>query len=137
MERIKDINLDAWRYLANIHKFTWAGHAFSVEIKCDHVTNNFIESFNAWVGELRGKNILSLADGLRKKFMKKLHKRYQKVRRWTSTITPHVIAKLKEITAQSRRCELTMANENIFEIADVDKSYIVKLHEKTCECGAF
>ena len=78
MERIKNINIDAWRYLANIPKCNWARHAFSVEIKCDHVTNNFTESFNAWVGELRGKNILALADGLRQKFMKKLHKRYQK-----------------------------------------------------------
>ena len=137
IERRKDINLDPWRYLANIPKSTWTRHTISSEIKCDHVTNNFIESFNAQVGELKGKIILALADRLRQKFIKKLHKRYQKGCTWTSTITPHVIANLKEIEAQSRKCELTMASENTFEVADMDKSYIVKLHEKTCECGAF
>nr|XP_027096179.1 uncharacterized protein LOC113716076 [Coffea arabica] len=137
MEKIKNINIDAWRYLANIPKCNWARHAFSVEIKCDHVTNNFTESFNAWVGELRGKNILALADGLRQKFMKKLHKRYQKGCTWTSRLTPHVTGKLKDIASESRKCSLTMASENTFEVADVDKSYIVKLHERTCECGAF
>nr|XP_027101691.1 uncharacterized protein LOC113722614 [Coffea arabica] len=119
MERIKNINIDAWRYLANIPKCNWARHAFSVEIKCDHVTNNFIESFNAWVGELRGKNILALAEGLRQKFMKKLHKRYQKGCTWTSSVTPHVIGKLKDIAAESRRCSLIMASDNTFEVADI------------------
>nr|XP_027067869.1 uncharacterized protein LOC113693526 [Coffea arabica] len=137
MERTNNINIDAWRYLVNIPKCNWARHAFSIEIKCDHVTNNFTESFNAWVGELRGKNILALADGLRQKFMKKLHKRYQKGCTWTSSVTPHITSKLKGIAAESRRCSLTMASENTFEVADVDKSYIVKLIERTCACRAF
>nr|XP_027075689.1 uncharacterized protein LOC113699521 [Coffea arabica] len=69
--------------------------------------------------------------------MKKLHKRYQKGCAWTSRLTPHVIGKLKDITSGSRKCSLTMASENTFEVTDVDKSYIVKLHKRTCECGAF
>ena len=75
---IKDMNVEAWRYLSKIPDACWTRHAYSTEMKCDHVTNNFTESFNAWVGDLRAKPILILADGLRKKFMKKLHKRYHK-----------------------------------------------------------
>ena len=78
MQSIKDINVEAWRYLYKIPLSAWARHAFSTEMKCDHVSNNFIESFNAWIGHLRGQPVLTLIDGLRKKFMKKLHKRYQK-----------------------------------------------------------
>ncbi|KAL3527811.1 hypothetical protein ACH5RR_012467 [Cinchona calisaya] len=75
MESIKAINIEAWRYLMKIPKTNWARHAFGEAVKCGHVTNNFTESFNAWVGDLRGKPILTLVEGLRRKFMKNMHKR--------------------------------------------------------------
>nr|XP_027120446.1 uncharacterized protein LOC113737406 [Coffea arabica] len=137
MASIKDMNVEAWRYLSKIPPASWARHAYSTEIKCDHVTNNFTESFNAWVGDLRDKPILTLANGLRKKLMKKLHKRYHKACTWTSNITPKITKKLKEIVGLSRRCSLQMASEEIFEVGDVDREYIVNLTQKACDCGAF
>ena len=89
------------------------------------------------MGNLRAKPILTLADGLRKKLMKKLHKRYQKACTWSSNITPKITKKLKEIVGLSRRCSLQMASEEIFEVGDVDREYIVNLTQKTCDCGAF
>ncbi|KAL3527023.1 hypothetical protein ACH5RR_011679 [Cinchona calisaya] len=47
IERIKHLNIEAWKFLCKIPKNTWARHAFNIEVKCDHVTNNFTESFNA------------------------------------------------------------------------------------------
>nr|XP_027103008.1 uncharacterized protein LOC113724288 [Coffea arabica] len=107
------------------------------EMKCDHVTNNFTESFNAWIGDLRGQPILTLVEGLRKKFMKKLHKRYQKACTWTSAILKNIIEKLKKVAIHSRRCSLQMASEDLFEVSDGDKTFIVSLNQKTCDCGAF
>nr|XP_027099051.1 uncharacterized protein LOC113718339 [Coffea arabica] len=40
---IKDMNIEAWRYLSKIPISAWARHAFSIEMKCDHVTNNFMD----------------------------------------------------------------------------------------------
>ncbi|XP_027062926.2 uncharacterized protein [Coffea arabica] len=137
MQSIKDMNIEAWRYLSKILVSAWARHAFSTEMKCDHVTNNFIESFNAWIGDLRGQPILTLAEGLRKKFMKNLHKRYQKTCTWTSAIPKIIISKLKEIAQTSRRCSLQMASEDLFEVSDGDRAFIVSLNQKTCDCGAF
>ena len=54
MASIKDININAWKYLDKIPRTTWCRHVFSTELKSDHVTNNFTESFNAWIGDLRG-----------------------------------------------------------------------------------
>ena len=67
----EEINIEAWIYLTKIPLTTWA-HSFSPTIKCDHVMNNFTESFNAWVGDLRGLPILTLLEGLRRKLIKKL-----------------------------------------------------------------
>ncbi|XP_027183945.1 uncharacterized protein LOC113782241 [Coffea eugenioides] len=47
MSTIKDINIQAWKYLDKIPKKAWCRYAFAKEIKCDHVTNNFTESFNS------------------------------------------------------------------------------------------
>nr|XP_027102905.1 uncharacterized protein LOC113724178 [Coffea arabica] len=137
MASIKDINIAAWRYLDKIPRSSWCRHVFSSELKCDHVTNNFTESFNNWVGDLRGKPILTLVDGLRRKFMKKLHKRYQKCCTLTANITPKIAEKLTQISQASRKCEIHMASEDTFEIGDVDRSYIVNLSKRICDCGAF
>ncbi|XP_027182476.1 uncharacterized protein LOC113780894 [Coffea eugenioides] len=137
MQRIKVMNIEAWRYLSKIPVSTWARHAFSTDLKCDHVTNNFTESFNAWIGDLGCQPILTLVEGLRKNFMKKLHKRYQKACTWTSAIPKNIIEKLKKIVIHSRRCSLQMASEDLFEVTDGDRTFIVSLNQKTCDCGAF
>ncbi|XP_027086671.1 uncharacterized protein [Coffea arabica] len=137
MASIKDINREAWKYLDKIPKSFWCRHVFSPQFKCDHVTNNIIESFNNWVSDLRGKLILTLVDGLRRKFMKNLHKRYQKGCTLTANITPRIAEKLTEISQASRKCEMYMASEDTFEIGDLDRSYIVVLSKKFCDCGVF
>ncbi|XP_027066452.1 uncharacterized protein [Coffea arabica] len=43
---IKDINIAAWRYLDKIPRSSWCRHVFSSQLKCEHVANNFTESFN-------------------------------------------------------------------------------------------
>ncbi|XP_027156653.1 uncharacterized protein LOC113757707 [Coffea eugenioides] len=137
MQRIKNMNIEVWRYLSKILVSAWARHAFSTEIKCDHVTNNFTEFFNTWIGDLRGQPILTLVEGLRKKFMKKLHKRYQKACTWTSTIPKNIIEKLKKISIHSRRYSLQMTSKDLFEVTDGERAFIVSLNQKTCDCGAF
>ena len=52
-------------------------------------------------------------------------------------VPPRIVDKLKEIATQSRKCELCMASETLFEVMDFDKCYISNLSERTCECGAF
>ncbi|XP_027183913.1 uncharacterized protein LOC113782204 [Coffea eugenioides] len=137
MASIKELNIEVWKYLDKISKPTWYRYTFNTGLKCDHVTNNCTESFNAWIGELRGKPILTLVDGLRNKFMKKIHKRYQKGCMLTTTVTPKMIGKLQRIGQASRQCELTMASDDVFEMGDMYRSYIVNLAAKSCDCGAF
>ncbi|XP_027102956.1 uncharacterized protein [Coffea arabica] len=137
MASIKDIDINAWKYLDKIPRTTWCRHVFSTELKCDNVTNNFTESFNAWIGDRRGKPILTLVDGLRRKFMKKMHKRYQKGCTLTGHITPRIVEKLKEIGQASRKCQMHMASEDTFQVGDMDRTYIVNLRQRICDCDAF
>ena len=52
-------------------------------------------------------------------------------------VPPRIVDKLKEIATQSRKCELCMASETLFEVMDFDKCYISNFSERTCACGAF
>ncbi|XP_071905914.1 uncharacterized protein [Coffea arabica] len=80
------------------------------------MTNNFTESFNAWVSDLRRLPILTLYEGV---------------------VPPKIVEKLREIATQSRKCELSMTSETLFEVKEFGKSYIANLQKRTCEYGAF
>ncbi|XP_027184198.1 uncharacterized protein LOC113782506 [Coffea eugenioides] len=133
MASIKDINREAWKYLDKIPRSSCCRHVFSPQLKCDHVTNNFIESFNNWVGDLRGKPILTLVDGLRRKFMKNLHKRYQKGCTLTANITPRIAEKLTEISQASRKCEMHMISRIPCKHAALGIMYMREKLEHYCE----
>ena len=93
MARIKELKLVAHEWLEKIPYHLWARHAFPTNLKNDHITNNIAESFNHWVGDLRGATILNILDGLRAKLMSRLHKRFEKACTWKNSIVPNVIKK--------------------------------------------
>lgn len=62
--------------------------------KNDNVTNNMTESFNSWLGELRGKPIMQLVLHLETKMMNRLYKRREKSQKWESVVTPKVRERL-------------------------------------------
>lgn len=39
-------------YLDQYHRLIWMGSNFLDEIKCEHITNNFLEVWNKWVKDI-------------------------------------------------------------------------------------
>ena len=76
MGEIKKENIHAYNWLMEKPLHLWARHAFDVDVKSDHVTNNMAESFNQWLGTVRGKPVLTLLENIRIKLMKRFHDRY-------------------------------------------------------------
>ena len=88
-------------------------------MKNDHITNNIAESFNHWVGDLRGATILNILDGLRAKLMSRLPKRFEKACTWKNSIVLNVIKKLNEFSVQGRKCTLLYASGYEFQVKEV------------------
>ncbi|KAL0356419.1 UNVERIFIED_CONTAM: hypothetical protein Sradi_4088800 [Sesamum radiatum] len=109
-------------------------HAFPIDLKNDHVTNNIAESFNAWIGEFRGKPIMTLLEGVRTKVMSMVHKRHEKGLKWTKEIMPNILKKANEQMEWSRHCNLHVASQTEFEVLDKNVSYRVNLHRMSCDC---
>lgn len=59
LSKIKDKNKAAYDYLAVLEPKTWSFYAMEPSAKVEHVTSNFVESFNKWIDELRYISLLS------------------------------------------------------------------------------
>ena len=67
MRTINDGKAPDWLLSILLHQ--WARHAFNDDAKSDDITNNMTESFNAWLGKVRGLPIFRILDAIRQKSM--------------------------------------------------------------------
>ncbi|XP_024047669.1 uncharacterized protein LOC102621741 isoform X2 [Citrus sinensis] len=141
MEKIRIAKKDtqaAYDYLIKIDKREWARHTFVDNVKVDHVTNNMSESWNSWLNECRDKPVLTLVEFIRKKVMKRLHKRHSEAKKWVGKLPPTVRRKLNVSRQQGRFVRVLMASEYEFEVMDEKyKTFVVNLQNRTCDCGAY
>ena len=52
MQELKDLDVKAWEYLADINPAQWSKSHFSSRALCDCLANNLSESFNAMILEV-------------------------------------------------------------------------------------
>ncbi|KAF9596723.1 hypothetical protein IFM89_012922 [Coptis chinensis] len=77
---------------------TWARSHFSHVTKCEHISNNFSESFNSWILELRDKPVVSFVDSYHILLMSFLYKRREKAKEWDSNgLVPWVVKRIAEL----------------------------------------
>ena len=62
MQELKDLDVKAWEYLANINPTQWCKSHFSSRALCDCLVNNSSESFNTMILEARDKPILAMLE---------------------------------------------------------------------------
>ena len=75
MQELKDLDVKAWEYLANINPAQWCKSHFSSRVLCDCLVNNSSESFNTMILETRDKPILAMLEWIRVRLMTKQYKR--------------------------------------------------------------
>ena len=71
MKKIFEFASAAIDYLQKHHPRIWYRCGFSEESKCDYLTNNVSESFNAQIKEFKGLHIHELVDRIREMIMEK------------------------------------------------------------------
>ena len=78
MQELKDLNVKAWEYLADINPTQWSKSYSSNRALCDCLANNLSESFNAMILETRDKPILAMFEWIRVRLMTKQYKKKKK-----------------------------------------------------------
>jgi hypothetical protein len=92
------------------------------------------ESFNQWIGHLRGKPILTLIETLVVKIMGRVHKRYSNGLLWEGNLTPNALKKVNFMRKMTTRISLVPAGVMEFLVNDNGIKFTVDLKEKTCIC---
>ncbi|XP_062086330.1 uncharacterized protein LOC133792440 [Humulus lupulus] len=114
MVMIKQFNMEAHEWLSNIDFGHWTLSKFDTRTKVEHLTNNFVVSFNDWIEEHRYKPPIELLEGLRIKHAEMLCTRKDVDERWEQKLTPRVHLKVNELLKKSRLAHVTRVGQEEF-----------------------
>nr|XP_023877950.1 uncharacterized protein LOC111990411 [Quercus suber] len=102
MENIKKINHEAWEWFVAKPPELWTRAAFKTFPRCDALTNNLCESFNALILEFRDKPIITMIEEIRCCLMDRYVKMKQLIARYKGPICPRIQHKLEIEKINSR-----------------------------------
>ncbi|KAA8521406.1 hypothetical protein F0562_012102 [Nyssa sinensis] len=138
MDHLKGVSADAHTRLTGLPIASWARHAFDPLLKNDHIKNNITESFNNWVGNLRGKPILTMLDGVRSNLMSRIRERYEAGTTWERVVIAKVKKRLNKTATAARKCTILFVGGMEFEVKDRQGvTFVVDLDCRKCVCGAW
>lgn len=101
----------------------------------DHVTNNYIESFNSWIECIKGKPTLQMLEDLRRMIMERISSRKHKVEMWENDISPRVQKRLDDNATKGRLMRVIFGWANECEVLKETVVVVVNLYTKSFECG--
>ncbi|XP_072090513.1 uncharacterized protein [Arachis hypogaea] len=88
MELVKKVNKDAWEYLRKFDPGAWTKAYFCHGPKCDNITNNMCEVWNAKIVEYREKPILTMCEELRSYVMRKMVGHKHRISKYKGKLDP-------------------------------------------------
>ncbi|KAL5765757.1 hypothetical protein ACOSP7_016374 [Xanthoceras sorbifolium] len=135
MGKIRETSVPAYDYLMQIPKHQWSVHEFDQECKSDHNTNNVVEAFNGWLSKLRALSMLTMMENIRRKIMKRIHRRYEAALKWATNIPPAITMQMQKAQQKGRYLDPLQCGEWEFEVVDGERRFVVNLDSKICECG--
>ena len=137
MRKIKDANVATWQYLALLKPKNGALHVMDPRVKCDHITSNFVESFNAWIREDRFKPPITMLEHIRSKIMEMIFTKNQIASKWDQQLNPDVYGKMKILERVSRHAEVIRSQMYEFEVVLFDVRVAVNLDTQKYDYNAW
>ncbi|XP_059668502.1 uncharacterized protein LOC132313647 isoform X2 [Cornus florida] len=139
LTKIRSHSEGAYNWLVNHSLETWCRHRFDPRVKYDNVSNNHVESFNSWLGDIRMRSVLGIMDTIRSKLMCRLQKSYQRgLGLENLTAAPKLRKKLNKAVKDSGKIEtLFWARGTKYEVTQDGFIFVVDLGPKTCCCRAW
>ena len=134
VQELKDLDVKAWEYLADINPAQWSKSHFSSRVLYDCLANNLNESFNAMILEARDKPILAMLEWIRVRLMTKQYKKMKGIAKYTGNVCPNIQDKLKKLKHESRPFSATPAGSFMYEVDNGYERHVVDLLKKACSC---
>ncbi|XP_052118923.1 uncharacterized protein LOC107493000 [Arachis duranensis] len=138
MERLKEVNMDAWAYLMKFDPATWVRAYFSHGPKVDNLTNNMCESFNAKVVKYRCKPILTMCKELRCYVMQRMVQHKKLLGTHEGKLAPVQEKRLQRLIKPSNKWTAEWIGDNErkrFELTYKGSKVDVDLIKHSCSCN--
>ncbi|XP_020104657.1 uncharacterized protein LOC109721429 [Ananas comosus] len=132
--KVYEANPMAFEYLRQNHSYLWSRSKFGTIAKCDYLTNNIFESFNAWLSNDRHRPLIDMLDTIRQKIMVKMEDRRNRARKWDSEIVPTVLKYVNNISKGLGQYEVLWSDEFSAEVIGPQSRFEVRLHDMQCSC---
>ncbi|XP_052161924.1 uncharacterized protein LOC127779225 [Oryza glaberrima] len=142
MQQIYAVKPDAIELLELHHSRIWYICGFGDSSKCDYLTNNVSESFNAHIRNLKGLLPHELVDSIRELIMEKMATRRDVGKKMDDGIIPGVMKQLNDATSLLKVVKIARSDDGFAEVTLVDtdnktRRHIVDLDNQKCSCRAW
>ncbi|KAF6160942.1 hypothetical protein GIB67_007583 [Kingdonia uniflora] len=98
LDKLQVDNPEAKRWLDKELAEYWCKSHFNFTAKCEHITNNFLESFNNWILKIIDKPLDKLIEGINLMMMKLTYDRREKAQGWDQNfVVPRAKIHIKRI----------------------------------------
>ena len=90
MQYKKDLDENAYQYLANISSTLWTRSHFTLRALTDCLVNNLSESFNSIILKSRDKPILAILEWIRVRLMTRLYRKRKGIEKYARKLCPSI-----------------------------------------------
>ncbi|XP_065855345.1 uncharacterized protein [Euphorbia lathyris] len=134
LKTLGSISKEAAEHLVSYPPQRWCMVYFSGRSKDMIVTNNHVESFNAWIKVPREKSIYKLLDGIRLEVMGKLKDCAKEATKWKKEWSPKCMKVYNLNSEIAQMCRVEWNGDDGYEVSEGQDKHAVMLEKKLCTC---
>jgi hypothetical protein len=135
MGRMKELNLDAWKWLDKMEPNTWVRAYFSEFPKSDILLNNNCEVFNKYILEARELPILSMFERIKTQIMTRHYNKQKELESELSgAFCPKIRKKVAKNAEWANMCYALPSGQGVFQVQVRDYQHIVDIAAQKCDC---
>ena len=120
MKKFFEFAPESIEYLEEHHNRIWYRCAFLENSKCDYLTNNVSESFNAQIKKFKGLLLHELVDRIRELIMETRYRRKMVGMQWADGTLPNVIKDLNLISNNVKVVKVAVCDVDVAEVTILD-----------------
>ena len=134
MQDMKELDKEVWEYLVDIQPTQWTKSHFTPRAIFDCYMNNFSESFNSMILEVRDKPNIAMLEWIRVRLMTKMYSKRFGIEKFTSDICPNMVQNLEQLIVDSKSFFVVPSSCYIYEVDNEYERHVVNLTRKCCTC---
>lgn len=129
---MKELDEEAWQYLADIEPAQWTRSNCTSRTLTDCLVKNLSEYFNSMILKSRDKPILAMLEQIRVRIITRLYTKRKCIESYASKLCPNIQDRLEKLKVESKSFSATPAGRFLYEVDNPRERHLVDLINRTC-----